>query len=214
MAGNLLLGPEARQAILARTHLCPSREYYLRELIRLTGFAPRTVQEEVDRLVEGDLLEERRSGNRRYLKAKERHPLFRAIREIVIRTVGLVDVLRDALGARGIDFALVFGSMADGTAQSESDIDLLVVGSIGLRETVRRLTSAQDRLQREINPVVWTRMEFQRRLAESDHFLANALRSPTLMVVGSSVAGVDEQSGNLGGARLAQKAPILGPGGQ
>jgi predicted nucleotidyltransferase len=192
MTGNLLLGPEARQAILARTHFDPTREFYLRELVRLTGFAPRTVQQEVDRLVEGDLLGERRSGNRRYLRAQKRHPLFRAIREIVIKTVGLVDVLREALGDRDIDFALVFGSIAEGTEKSVSDIDLLVVGSLGLRETVRRLASAQDQLEREINPVVWTRKEFQHRLTESDHFLTRLLRGPRLMVVGATVPGIDE----------------------
>ena len=191
MTGNLLLGPEARQAILARTHLDPTREFYLRELVRLTGFAPRTVQEEVDRLVEGDLLAERRSGNRRYLTAQKRHPLFRAIREIVIKTVGLIDILRDTLGTRGIDFALVFGSIAEGTDRSLSDVDLLVIGKLGLRETVRRLTPAQDQLEREINPVVWTRKEFQRRLTKSDHFLTLVLRGPRLMVVGTAVPGVD-----------------------
>ncbi len=192
MTGNLLLGPEARQAILARTHLDPTREFYLRELVRLTGFAPRTVQEEVDRLVAGDLLAERRSGNRRYLTAQKRHPLFRAIREIVIKTVGLIDILRDTLGTRGIDFALVFGSIAEGTDKSLSDVDLLVIGKLGLRETVRRLTPAQDQLEREINPVVWTRKEFQRRLTKSDHFLTSVLRGPRLMVVGTVVPGVDD----------------------
>jgi len=192
MFGSLLLGPEARQAILARTHLDPTREFYLRELVRLTELAPRTVQQEVDRLVEGDILTERRSGNRRYLSAQKRHPLFGAIREIVIKTVGLVDVLREALGERSIDFALVFGSIAEGTDKSLSDIDLLVVGSLGLRETVRRLAPVQDRLEREINPVVWTRKEFQRRLTKSDHFLATVLRGPRLMVIGVAVPGVDD----------------------
>ena len=192
MFGSLLLGPEARQAILARTHLDPTREFYLRELVRLTGLAPRTVQQEVDRLVEGDILAERRSGNRRYLSAQKRHPLFRAIREIVIKTVGLVHVLRAALGERGIDFALVFGSIAEGTDESLSDIDLLVVGSLGLRETVRRLAPAQDQLEREINPVVWIRKEFQRRLTQSDNFLSTVLRGPRLMVIGVAVPGVDD----------------------
>jgi predicted nucleotidyltransferase len=160
--------------------------------VRLTEFAPRTVQQEVDRLVQGDILEERRSGNRRYLRAQKRHPLFRAIREIVINTVGLVDVLREALGERGIDFALVFGSFAEGTEKSASDIDLLVVGSLGLRETVRRLASAQDQLERELNPVVWTRKEFQRRLTKPDPFLTRLLRGPRLMLIGTAVPGINE----------------------
>ncbi len=193
MPSNLLLGPDARRAILARTHLDPAREFYLRELVRLTGFAPRTVNQEIDRLVKADLLTERRDGNRRYLKANERHPLFRPVREIVLKTDGLADVLRHALGTMGIEFAFVFGSIAAATPKAASDVDLLVVGRLGLREATRRLAPVQDRLGREINPVVWTRAEFERRTESDDHFLMNVLRGPRLMVVGLGIPGVDEQ---------------------
>lgn len=191
---NLLLGPEARRAILARTHVDPSREFYLRELVRLTGFAPRTVNQEIDRLVAADLLTERRHGNRRYLKANERHPLFRPLREIVLKTDGLADVLRDALGSAGIEFAFVFGSIAAATPKAGSDVDLLVVGNEGLREIIRRLAPAQDHLGREINPVVWTRAEFERRMTSDDHFLDNVLRGTMLMVVGTGIPGEDEHA--------------------
>jgi len=86
MPARLLLGPGARRAILTRTFLDPARELHLREIARLTGFAPRTVQVEVERLVTAGLLAERRDGNRRYLRANERHPLFPAVREIVRMT--------------------------------------------------------------------------------------------------------------------------------
>ncbi|MBI4513536.1 MAG: hypothetical protein HY702_05440 [Gemmatimonadetes bacterium] len=180
---SLLLGPDTRRAILARVFLDPSREFHLRELVRLTGFAPRSVQREVDSLVSADLLTERRSGNRRYLRANERHPLFQPIRDIVLKTEGLADVLREALGTRGIDFAVVFGSIASHRASAGSDVDLLIVGTMGLREAVRRLGPACDRLGREINPVVWSRDEFERRRAESDPFLERVLEGPLVPVI-------------------------------
>jgi predicted nucleotidyltransferase len=184
MPANLLLGPAARQAILARTHLDPTREFHLRELVRRTGLAPRTIQQEVEKLVRADLLTERRDGNRRYLRANERHPLFRPVREIVLKTDGLADVLRDALGGEGVELALVFGSIAAEAPRAGSDVDLLIVGSIGLRETVRRLRPAQDALGREIVPVVWTHMEFDRRRRGGDAFLGRVLAGPTIPVLG------------------------------
>lgn len=185
MPANLLLGPKARRAILARTYLDPAREYHVRELVRRTGLAPRTVHQEVEKLVRADLLAERRDGNRRYLRANDRHPLFRPIREIVLKTDGLADVLRDALGTDRIEFALVFGSIAADTPTAGSDVDLLVVGDVGLRESVRRLRGAQDTLGREIVPNVWTRAEFDRRHAAGDPFLARILGGPLIPVVGS-----------------------------
>jgi len=183
-AGSLLLGPDTRRAILARVFLDPSREFHLRELVRLTGFAPRSVQKEVEKLVSADLLSDRRSGNRRYLRANDRHPLFQPIREIVLKTEGLADVLRDALGTRGIDCAVVFGSIASRRTTAGSDVDLLILGTIGLREAVRRLGPAHDRLGREINAVVWSRDEFERRRAESDPFLQRILEGPVVPVIG------------------------------
>lgn len=181
----LLLGPRARRAILARTFLDPSRELHLRELVRLTGLAPRTVQQELERLVRADLLTERRSGNRRYVRANGQHPLFTHVRGIVLRTDGLAHVLREALGSEGVELALVYGSIASGTPKAGSDIDLLIVGALGLREAARRLRPAQDILGREIVPVVWTREELERRQRERDAFLERILQRPTVLVAGA-----------------------------
>ena len=189
MTSRLLLGPASRAAVIARTFLDPDQEFYLRELVRLSGFALRTVQEEVDRLVAADLLTERRHGNRRYLSANKRHPLFRPVREIVLKTDGLVNVLRDALGVEQVDFALVFGSIASDTPSAASDVDVLVVGDVTLRQVVRRFSSVQDVLGREVNPVVWTREEFEQRRASDDHFLADVLSEPIIMIVGDGVVG-------------------------
>jgi hypothetical protein len=60
-----VIGPPARLAVLTQTFVDPAREVHLRELVRLTGLAPRSVQQEVEVLVVADLLSERRSGNRR-----------------------------------------------------------------------------------------------------------------------------------------------------
>jgi predicted nucleotidyltransferase len=180
-----ILGSKTRRRLLAKTLLAPDEEFYLRELARATGLSPRTVQLELDRLVAADVLLERRSGNRRYLRANERHPFYRPLRELVVKSEGLVSVVREALGAHGVDLAFVFGSMAEGTAKAHSDIDLLIVGDVGLREVVARLARAQEQLGREINPVVWTRDEFERRRRSDDHFLGRVLRGSRLMVVGA-----------------------------
>ena len=186
MPDAVLLGPRARRLLLSHIYMAPDREFYLRELVRLTGLAPRTVQVELDRLVASELVLERRSGNRRYLRANVRYPLFRPVYDIVARTDGLAAVLARALGAEGIAFALVFGSMASGTATTGSDVDLLVVGSVGLREVVRRLSRVQEAVGREINPVVWTRAEFERRRSARDAFLSRVMAGPRLPVVGEA----------------------------
>ena len=201
MTSDVLFGTRARRLLLARLYMAPDREFYLREMVRLTGLMPRSVQVELDRLVAAELLVERRSGNRRYLRANVRHPLFRPLYDIVARTDGLAAILARALGTDGVAFAFVFGSMASGLATAGSDVDLLVVGALGLRETVRRLSPVHDAVGREINPVVWTRAEFERRRSAADAFLVRVLAGPILPVVGD----VDGARG-LGGEPVGRRA--------
>jgi predicted nucleotidyltransferase len=107
------------------------------------------------------------------------------VREIILKTDGLADVLRQALGTKGVEFAVVYGSIAADRPKAASDVDVLVVGTVGLREAVRRLRVAQDTLGREIVPTVWTRQEFDHRRQSRDAFLATVLREPRLEVVGN-----------------------------
>ena len=181
---NLLLGPPARRAILARTFTNPARDYHLRELVRLTGLALRSVQQELEKLVSAGLLVERRDGNRRYLRANADHALFRPVQEIVLKTDGLADVLRAALSGSSIELALVYGSMAAGSATAGSDVDLLVVGDATLREIASRLRSAQDILGREIVPAVWTVEEFSKRKRNRNAFLSRVLKGPNILIIG------------------------------
>jgi predicted nucleotidyltransferase len=60
-----------------------------------------------------------------------------------------------------VEVAFVFGSMASGEQHSGSDIDICVLGDGTLMEVVKALSTAQEQLQREMNPVVMTTKTFQ-----------------------------------------------------
>jgi uncharacterized protein len=160
-------------------------EVHLREMQRQTGFAVGTVRQDAEKLVRMGLVMRRKDGNRVYYSANELHPLAGDIRQLVLKTVGLTDVLADALADDSIHFAIVFGSVAAGTADAESDIDLLIIGEIGLRKLSELLAGIGDRLGREINPHVLAPAEFTRRAAAKEHFVTSVLQSKKLFVKGS-----------------------------
>jgi predicted nucleotidyltransferase len=181
-----LLGSETRASILARLYPDPEVELHLNELIRQTGFSPRAVQQEVERLVEAGLLRERRSGNRRYLRAEVHHPAFRPLADLVRVTAGAAAELKRILDKdQRIRLVLMFGSMAHGRERANSDIDLLVVADIGLRDLLTVLRPAQDALGRPINPVLMSPAEFRERLSSGEHFLTRVLESAPMVLVGS-----------------------------
>ena len=82
--------------------------------------------------------------------------------------------------------ALIFGSLARGTENPGSDIDLLVIGGASFGAVVKTLHPTQLALQREINPVIYSAAEFKRRVAARDGFVANILANPTLFVIGTA----------------------------
>ena len=152
---------------------------------RRTGLSDATVRQELKKLTRLGVVEVRRDGNRTYYRANDAHPLYPDIRNLVLKTSGLTDVLREVLGgAADIESAFVFGSVASDTAKAHSDIDLMVVGTIGLRRLSKRLSGLEAKLGREVNPHVSTREEFARRANEGDHFITAVLKSPRLFVVG------------------------------
>ena len=170
---RLLFGPNAR-------------ELHVREIARQARLNDATVRQELKRLAGLHLVTERRDGNRAYYRAETANPLYSDIRNIVLKTSGLVDVLRQPLMKKtGIRLAFVFGSLASGAEKPASDLDLMVVGSASLRQLSAWLSGAADRIGREINPHVFTASEFARRRRERDHFLSSVLDAPKLFVIGT-----------------------------
>jgi len=167
---------------------------HLREIGRRCGLAVRTVEQELKRLSKLGLLEVRSDGNRKYFAAKKDHPLYPEIRGLVLKTSGLADVLRHALQKdKRIDLAFIFGSLAQSREQAHSDVDLLVVGDVGLRDITNLLDDAAEKVGREINPRVFTPQEFRRRKQAENPFLLRVLAEPRIFVIGD-----DHELGKLG----------------
>ncbi|KQC08351.1 MAG: hypothetical protein APR54_04720 [Candidatus Cloacimonas sp. SDB] len=161
-----------------------SREYHLREIQRRSGLAIDTVRKEAEKLEKLGLIIKRVDGNRNYFSSNKNHQLYRGIHEIVLKTVGLSHVLKEVLSEAKIEYAFIFGSIAEGSENVESDIDLFVIGNIGLRKLSSMLGNATNTLEREINPYIISRKEFLKKRKEGDHFIQNVLRSSRIMVIG------------------------------
>jgi len=179
-----ILSSRARAEIFRLLFGACAHELHLRELERRSGLALGTVQQEVRKLEAMELLVSRRDGNRVYYSANTAHPLYGDIRSLVLKTSGLVDVLRAALAREGVRVAFVFGSVARGEEGAASDVDLMVVADVGLREVSSWLSGISERLGREVNPHVMDAVELRRRQESGDHFILRVLESQKLFVVG------------------------------
>jgi predicted nucleotidyltransferase/DNA-binding HxlR family transcriptional regulator len=160
-------------------------EVHLRELGRQSGLSPGTVQQELQRLTRVGLVLARKDGNRVYYRANPDHPVHRDLCSLVLKTDGLAGVLQPTLAGPEVRLAFVFGSIARGDTGAASDVDLMVIGTVGLRRLATLLSGLADRLGREINPHVMTSEEFAERKKKRDHFVTSLLNSPRLFVKGT-----------------------------
>jgi predicted nucleotidyltransferase len=181
------LFPTVRGDVLAATLTQPDKWWYLSELAQFLQTTPSSLQRELKALVAGGILQQRRDGTRSYFKAETRSPLFPQLRGLLEKTAGVLPTLRQALEpfqAR-IDCAFVYGSVARSQEHALSDVDLLVIGGVGLAELAPALRKAEIRLGRDVNVTSYSAREFQNKVAANDHFLSEVLRSPKEFVEGN-----------------------------
>lgn len=180
-----ILSSKTRAEILRLLFGPDTVELHMREMARQANCAIGTMQTELKKLGNLDLVVPRKDGNRTYYRANTEHPIFQDLCSLVLKTVGLVDILRQALKKNSeIRFAFVFGSIARQEEMAGSDIDLLLVGSLGLRDVTRLLTGIPEQLGREINPHVMSEEDFLGRKVAGDHFINQVIASKKILIIG------------------------------
>jgi len=158
---------------------------HMRDIERKSGFAIGTIQGELKKLSGLDLVLKEKDGNRTYYRANKNHPLYSDIHNLVLKTTGLVDVLKNALETKKIKLAFVFGSFARSEEKAGSDIDLMVIGNLGLLDLTKLLANTQETLFREINPHIHSEEEFREKIKENDHFISQIVAGPKIFVIGN-----------------------------
>ena len=162
------------------------QELHIREIQRQTGLNDSTIRQELRKLARLDLVKARKDSNRIYYKANQSNPLFEDLQKLVFKTTGLVDVFKNALQDKRVLVAFVFGSFAEGKEKADSDLDLFIIGEVGLRKVTELLSGVSDIIGREINPHVMEPDEFQKRVRNTDHFITGILNTPKLFIKGSA----------------------------
>ena len=177
-----------QQKVLAILFGQPDRSFFATELISLAGAGSGAVQRELARLSESGLLTVHKVGNQKHFQANHESPIFNEVRQIVSKTFGLATPLKDALQPIEdiIKLALVFGSVAGKTDTATSDIDLMVISdSLTLEDLFKALEPAEKHFRRQINPILLTVDEFDRRKNEKDSFINRVLDGELIILIGN-----------------------------
>ncbi|HUE96184.1 MAG TPA: nucleotidyltransferase domain-containing protein [Longimicrobiaceae bacterium] len=180
-----------RQRVLALLFGHPERSFYANEIIGWVDAGSGAVQRELARMAAAGLLTITRIGRQKHYQANQAAPIFSELRGIVLKTSGLGDVLRAALLPLEdrIRAAFVFGSVARGSDTAASDVDLMVISDrLTYADLFGTLETASSRLDRSLNPTIYTSPEFTRRVAERNPFLTRVLAQRRIWIIGDDDA--------------------------
>lgn len=158
----------------------------MRELARRLGVSPSSLQRELRSLVQGGILRQKREGKQVYFQAATDSPVFEELHGIILKTAGLADVIKAALRpfSRSILWAFIYGSVARAEEHSASDVDLMIVGSVGLADVSTALRTAERKLGRAVNPTVYATQEWADKVKSRQHFVTTVLGSKKIFVLG------------------------------
>jgi predicted nucleotidyltransferase len=96
-------------------------------------------------------------------------------------------VLSDALASFGdrIGMAFVFGSVARLKQVGESDIDLMLIGDVRLKEVATALHGSEQTLGRPINPVLFSAERFREEYRQGNPLLLDVVRKEKIFLKGT-----------------------------
>ena len=190
------LFPKIRQEILATMLVGSKQSWGMSELARAIGVRPSSLQRELASLVAAGILERHQTADRPIYHPHWDCPILNELRGLFLKTTGLVDVVKHGVHKfrKKIDVAFLFGSIARAEEWSGSDVDLMVVGDVGLADLAVAIQRIEQRLGREVNPMIYSRKEFVRRVGSGDHFLQKVLAGPILKIQGdpNELAGASQ----------------------
>jgi predicted nucleotidyltransferase len=174
-----------RQGLLTLFFTNPSQKYYLRELQRELGYSAGSIRRELLKFQEDNLFSTQRAGNLLYYTLNTKHPLFKELKMIVSKTVGVEALLRNVLSSiRGISVAFIYGSYATNREKGSSDIDLMIIGNPDTSLLNEKIAGLEKKLKREIHPTLYSLQEYRRKKKAKSGFIMELLKNPKIMVTG------------------------------
>ena len=164
----------------------PQEIFYVRQLVRIAGEEINAVRRELSRMESRGLVKKEPRANRLYYFFNKSYPFYQDLISLVAKTIGLGgEIIKGKNKLGNLKFVMLSGRYARlMPRKSEEDIDLLLVGSINLKELNSLIRKAESKREKEINYAPMTVEEFEFRRSRRDPFLLTILMSGRIMLIG------------------------------
>lgn len=155
-----LISSKTRIKLLLKFFLNSNTTAYLRSLETEFGESTNAIRLELNRLEEAGMLASFTDGNKKMFRANTGHPLFKEIHNILLKTIGLDQVVLNVIERLGdLEQVFLVGEFAKGN--DSPIIDLIFIGSIDKNYLVNVVERVEGLIKRKIRYLIYERDEFE-----------------------------------------------------
>jgi predicted nucleotidyltransferase len=183
---NKIFTSKTRVKILTLFLMNPDTELFIREISRRIDENINAVRRELSNLENIGLLKSKNKGNMKYYNINKDFSIYPELKSIILKTEGVSKVIKnDLINLGNIKMAFIYGSFASGEDTRDSDLDIFLVGNINEDQLIKELSKLEETLSREINYVLFSKEELDKRIKEKDPFISNLLSGPKIIILGN-----------------------------
>jgi len=163
----------------------PEKAFYMQEIGRILEKKPGTFQRTLNNMVSEGILTSEYRANARFFKANKKYLIYKELKSIVFKTVGIQGSIREMLEEIGnIKFAFIYGSYAKGKENYLSDIDLVIIGSPNEDKLIEELDELEKKIRREISYKIYSFKELKNEIKKKEPFTLEILRDKKIVLIG------------------------------
>jgi DNA-binding transcriptional ArsR family regulator len=158
-----LISSKTRVKLLLKFFLNSQTTAYLRGLEAEFGESSNAIRVELNNLERAGMLRAKQVGNKKLFRANTEHPLFREINNIVLKHLGLDQVVEQVAQRLGdLDKAYLTGDFARGA--DGPIIDLILLGTVDRVYLQHLVERAEALVRRKIRYIVCNAEEFENEI--------------------------------------------------
>lgn len=156
-----IITSKTRIKLLLKFFLNPSTSAYLRGLASEFGESSNAVRLELNRLEEAGMLEASADGNKKIYQVNKKHPLFGAVQQIVMKYVGIDEIINNVVrGLGNLELVYMGGDLARG--MDSNIIEIVLVGNIDRQYLSTTVEKAEKLAKKKISYLIYTPEEAAR----------------------------------------------------
>ena len=157
-----LISSKTRIKLLLKFFLNSNTTAYLRSLENEFGESSNAIRLELNRLEKAGMLSSYSQGNKKMFQANTRHPLFGEIHNILLKHIGLDQVMENVIERLGnVEQVFLAGKFAEGL--DSPIIDLIFIGNIDETYLIKLIGKVEHLINRKIRYLIYTCEEWQQQ---------------------------------------------------